>query len=162
MARARDWELRFDLPGDAFSYTQFPPEIASTGLRPDVLLLSRQLRVVFCIELTVPKEERIGESNRSKAAKYEPLKDEAAANGWKLETWPIEIGARGFLGKSAWHLLRALGLGKARVDQARVDMERTVLRCSYFIFVSRNQPEWEPRPLLPAGRPLAADDGQGS
>ncbi len=55
---ARDWEMRVDLN----QRLTFPPEIAATNLRPDLVLWSKSCRHVFIVELTVPWEEAIGEA----------------------------------------------------------------------------------------------------
>jgi hypothetical protein len=108
LARARDWELRVDLPGDRFSYSVFPPEITSTSDRPDILLLSRSEKMILCIELTSPHEERIHAAHVLKASKYEHLTADAAHNGWRLTTWPIEVGCRGCVAFSVNKMLRRL------------------------------------------------------
>ena len=50
LGRARDWKLLADLDKKLC----FPPEIASTNLRPDLVLWSPSLKIVHIIELTVP------------------------------------------------------------------------------------------------------------
>ncbi len=55
---ARDWEMRVDLN----QRLTFPPEIAATNLRPDLVLWSKSRRHVFIVELTVPWEEAIDEA----------------------------------------------------------------------------------------------------
>ena len=40
----------------------FPPKIATTTLRPDMVLWSRSLKKVFIIELTVPWEDSVDET----------------------------------------------------------------------------------------------------
>ncbi len=47
---ARDWKLLADL-GQKLC---FPAEIASTNLRPDLVMWSASFRLVYIIELTVP------------------------------------------------------------------------------------------------------------
>ena len=51
---ARDWQFLFDV---GTGYSIFPPEIAATRQRPDVVIFSQSLRVVILLELTVPLEE---------------------------------------------------------------------------------------------------------
>ena len=64
LVAARDWKLLVDLKGQL----KFPPDVATTTLRPDVLLLSRATKRVVLIELTVPWEERIEEAHERKKA----------------------------------------------------------------------------------------------
>jgi len=50
MEAARDWKMLADLHQRLI----FPPEIATTNLRPDIVLLSGSALIVQLIELTVP------------------------------------------------------------------------------------------------------------
>ncbi|KAG5277490.1 hypothetical protein AALO_G00118230 [Alosa alosa] len=56
---ARDWEMRVDLT----QRLTFPPEIAATNLRPDLVLWSKSCRRAFIVELTVPWEDAIRKSS---------------------------------------------------------------------------------------------------
>ena len=56
LLNANDWEFLFDL-GD--SPLVFPPEIAVTIQRPDILIFSRSKKAVLIIELTVPLQDRV-------------------------------------------------------------------------------------------------------
>lgn len=151
LALATDWQLQCDLPGDGYYYRNgmFPPEVASTGKRPDLLLLSRREKVALCIELTVPNEDNVHKAHASKADRYKHLEDEAASNGWRLSTWPIEVGARGFVAWSTWYFLRAL-FTKARASVIKQQLELVALRCSYYLFLSRGEAIWDSVPLLAA------------
>ena len=149
LALATDWTLTCDLPGDSFSYRNgtFPLNIAATNQRPDILLVSEIAKAAICIELTVPKEERVQQSHDIKAAKYQQLVDDAAANGWRLTVWPIEVGARGFIARSTWTALRALAFGKARAAYIKQQLEAVATRCSYYLFTARNHEVWDEVPL---------------
>eukprot|EP01116_Phalansterium_solitarium_P023925 TRINITY_DN8601_c0_g4_i1.p1 TRINITY_DN8601_c0_g4~~TRINITY_DN8601_c0_g4_i1.p1 ORF type:complete len:134 (+),score=19.74 TRINITY_DN8601_c0_g4_i1:234-635(+) len=120
----------------------FPPEVASTGKRPDLLLLSPSEKIALCIELTVPNEENVHNAHASKAKRYKELEEEAAANGWRLSTWPIEVGARGFVAWSTWYFLKALFTAIKR------QLELVALRCSFYLFVSRSEALWQAVPWL--------------
>eukprot|EP01116_Phalansterium_solitarium_P023159 TRINITY_DN796_c0_g1_i6.p1 TRINITY_DN796_c0_g1~~TRINITY_DN796_c0_g1_i6.p1 ORF type:complete len:542 (-),score=157.79 TRINITY_DN796_c0_g1_i6:981-2606(-) len=155
LALATDWTLTCDLPGDSFSYRNgvFPPSIAATDQRPDMLLVSESAKAAICLELTVPKEERIQQSHEAKAAKYQQLVEDAASNGWRLSIWPIEIGARGFVARSTWAALRALAFGKARATDIRRELELVTSRCSYYLWTARNHDVWDEIPLAWTARP---------
>ena len=57
LGRARDWKLLADL-GKKLC---FPGEIAATDLRPDIVLWSASLKLVYIVELTVPWEGAVEE-----------------------------------------------------------------------------------------------------
>ncbi|KAK0148024.1 hypothetical protein N1851_012273 [Merluccius polli] len=75
---ARDWEMRVDLN----QRLTFPPEIAATNLRPDLVLWSKTCRRVFIMELTVPWEEAIDEAFERKQLRYVNLTAEAEDQDW--------------------------------------------------------------------------------
>eukprot|EP01116_Phalansterium_solitarium_P012518 TRINITY_DN288_c0_g1_i4.p1 TRINITY_DN288_c0_g1~~TRINITY_DN288_c0_g1_i4.p1 ORF type:complete len:1252 (-),score=337.45 TRINITY_DN288_c0_g1_i4:506-4261(-) len=151
LALASDWQLQCDLKGDSYYYRNgmFPPEVASTGKRPDLLLLSPSEKIALCIELTVPNEENVLHAHARKSNRYKELEEEAAANGWRLSTWPIEVGARGFVAWSTWYFLKAL-FTKAQATAIKRQLELVALRCSYYLFVSRGEALWQDVPLLAA------------
>jgi len=85
----------------------FPPEIATTSLRPDMVLWSSSLKV-YIMELTVPWENSV-------EAAYERKQDmlistEAKQCGWGTEDHPVEIGCRGFVATSTTEMLTDLGI----------------------------------------------------
>ena len=76
---ASDWVFLFDLE-DALI---FPPEIAATLQRPDIMIFSRAPRQVILIELTVQLEDRVCVSPmREKEKRYLPLLSLCQSNGW--------------------------------------------------------------------------------
>ncbi|KAI8494176.1 Transcriptional adapter 1 [Branchiostoma belcheri] len=72
-----DWNLRVDLDRRLV----FPEEIASTNLKPDVVLWSTQTKQIVLVELTVPWEERIEEAYERKALKYQNLLQDCVEKG---------------------------------------------------------------------------------
>ena len=68
------------------------------------------MKKIIIIELTVPWEERCGEANERKRAKYDELMTECRGKGWQTWNFPVEVGCRGFPAKSVWWLFSALGV----------------------------------------------------
>jgi hypothetical protein len=148
LARATDWQVVFDLPGkDAFTYHVFPPEVAATENRPDVLLMSRENKWLLALELTCPAEERISASHELKANKYADLAENAFP-GWLISVWPIEVGCRGFVAKSTLKALKALHFSRSQLQTIKRQLEDVARRCSYYIWCSRHSTTWQSRPLL--------------
>ncbi|KAJ7999811.1 hypothetical protein DPEC_G00198290 [Dallia pectoralis] len=79
LGRARDWKLVADLN----QRLHFPSEIATTNLRPDLVLWSSSLHSVYIIELTVPWEAAVEEAFERKSLKYTELAADAEQRGWK-------------------------------------------------------------------------------
>ena len=88
----------------------FPAEIATTILRPDLVLWSPSLKKVLIIELTVPWEDPVDEAYERKHLGYAELAAEAQHRGWNTEVRPVEVGCRGFVAASTTKLLRDLGI----------------------------------------------------
>lgn len=69
----------------------FPPEIATTNLRPNLMLWSSSLRRVYIIELTVPWEDAVEEVYERKSLKYAELAADAEQHGWEARVCPVEV-----------------------------------------------------------------------
>ena len=93
---SKDWIMRVDLD----KQLKIPEQIARTRKRPDMILYSYEIKHIVMIELTVPHEDRIGLAHELKESKYGDLRQECERNGWRCEVWPVEIGVRGFAGRS--------------------------------------------------------------
>ena len=92
MFRANDWKLMVDLDNKAM----FPVEVASTTMRPDIVLWSVSTMLLVIAELTVPWEENISVANEFKSDKYTELIMQCRDNGYKVRCYPVEIGCRGY------------------------------------------------------------------
>lgn len=55
---------------------------------------------VFFVELTVPWEDAVDEDNERKMLRYVDLEAEMEQRGWRGRVGPVEIGCRGFVGRS--------------------------------------------------------------
>ena len=102
-----------DLP----EWEQYPQIIKETRQRPDIVFHSPASKRLIMIELTVPYEARIEEANIYKKEKYLDLGRELKKKGYESEILPIEIGARGFVGASAYNLLTKLSLSLIHISE---------------------------------------------
>ncbi|KAL0186294.1 hypothetical protein M9458_017964, partial [Cirrhinus mrigala] len=102
---ARDWQMRVDLDQRLI----FPPEIATTALRPDIVLWSNSCQLAYIIELTVPWEDALEEAFEHKKLRYSNIAAEAENKGWKIRVRPVEVGCRGFVASTTAKLLREVG-----------------------------------------------------
>ena len=108
---ASDWVLLADLNSNYC----FPVHIAFTQLRPDITIFSNSLRKVILIELTCPCEGKIQSWHSTKINKYIALKTVIESNGWCLELFAVEVGARGYCSKSVLCCFKKLGFNKTRI-----------------------------------------------
>ena len=72
-----------------------------TQLRHDIEIFSNVLRKVILIELICPCEENMESWHSTKINKYLALKATIESNGWSVEIFAVEVGARGYCSKSA-------------------------------------------------------------
>ena len=91
-----DWVFLFDLEAGLI----FPPEIASTTQRPDIVIYSKSEKIVVLIELACPPEDRSSTAHELKKDRYLELLSNCRINGWKAFHFPVEVGSRGFVAYS--------------------------------------------------------------
>ena len=132
---ADDWECTADLPG----WNRYPEVISKSGMRPDIVIHSQSTKQVIMIELTVPYESRMEAAQIYKTEKYADLANNLKREGYQAKVLAAEIGARGFVGASAYNLMKQLsieGRGKTRALKA---MAEAAERCSSWIWSRRNK-----------------------
>lgn len=93
---AYSWEMSVD-----FGRRMQFPEVVHTNLRPDIVLWSVKIR----------------QCHGRRAARCQPLIKKSCDKDWR-HGFPVEIGCRGDLDKSALHVLSALGLNELSKKQA--------------------------------------------
>ena len=135
LATARDWDLQVDLG----KQLRFPETIFTTSLRPDMVLTSVRSKQVVLIELTVPWEERVEEANSRKRGKYEELAVECRARGWRVQNEPVEVGCRGFAGKSLLKVFRSLGIRGRQSRRAISEVTSCAGRASRWLWIRRSE-----------------------
>ena len=119
---------------------RFPQHIVSSGLRPDILLVSESTKNIIIMELTVPWEDRLGEANERKRTKYEHLVIDCRAKGWKARCMPIEVGSRGFVGHSLHKALSALGITGTARSRAIKNITEAAEKASRWLWIRRGEP----------------------
>ena len=145
LLHAQDWEFLYDLGANKLS---FPPEIAATSQRPDIVIFSRTLKAVILIELTVPLEDRTTAAHDRKVSRYASLRNSCEENGWCCSLFAIEVGCLGFVSLSLLRCLENLGFSRSLARQARNECSRIALRCSYLLFLRRGINMWSDQDLF--------------
>uniref|UniRef100_A0A3P9H1W7 Reverse transcriptase domain-containing protein n=1 Tax=Oryzias latipes TaxID=8090 RepID=A0A3P9H1W7_ORYLA len=147
LGRARDWKMLVDLDRKLC----FPREVASTNLRPDLVLWSSTLKLVYIVELTVPWESAIEEAYERKMLRYAELAADAKEQGWSVKVRPVEVGCRGFVATSTPRLLREMGVrGKAQ-RQAIKDLSQAAEKGSQWLWIKRKDLTWASKCLVTDG-----------
>ncbi|XP_049336392.1 uncharacterized protein LOC125802421 [Astyanax mexicanus] len=133
---ASDWQLQVDLG----KQMRFPQQIATTTLRPDMIMTSQSSKQLIILELTVPWEENIEEANERKRAKYQELVEECRGGGWKTFYEPIEVGCRGFAGRSLCKVLSRLGIVGAAKKRAIKSASEAAEKATRWLWMKRADP----------------------
>lgn len=121
---------------------KFPHEIAATSLRPDIIIWSSSAKEVVIVELTVPWEENMEAAFERKKEKYSDLAAECRAGGWRTHIYPVEVGCRGFVGRSTHHLLKVLGVMGPRRRRAERELAEQAEKGSFWLWLRRREPKW--------------------
>jgi hypothetical protein len=136
--KARDWKLLVDLN----QRLHFPIEIAVTNLRPDIVFWSPTLRTAFLVELTVPWEDSVEEAYERKRLKYSELAADAEQRGWKVRIYPVEVGCRGFVGRSSVRFLKDLGMRGQALQQIVKSLSNAAEEASRWLWLKRKDSIW--------------------
>ncbi len=134
----KGWEMRVDLGTQLI----FPTEITQTTLRPDAVVWATAAKKALIIELTVPWEEGIPAAHEFKRLKYTDLAAECRDGGWTTTIHPVEVGCRGFVGKSAIQLLRAAGTTGISLRRAIKELAEEAEKASYWLWLRRRDRNW--------------------
>ena len=120
-----------------------PLNIYSTSERPDIVVWSESLKEVILIELTVGDESNFSDQVARKEVRYnKALIPGITAGGWRAALFTVEVGCRGFWHHTVPALLNHLGFPKRKKKQVLEEAALTALRCSYAIWLARNNRIW--------------------
>ena len=146
LAAAGDWKMAADLK----EVLHFPHHIVHTQERPNIVIWSDTV----IVELTVPWEENMKEAFERKKLRYENLRMECEDKGWACQVMPIEVGCRGFIGRTTTSSLTRLGLTNRARRRATQQLQTAAERASSWMWskVRKSTTVWQNRPpssLLP-------------
>ncbi|KAJ8356956.1 hypothetical protein SKAU_G00197500 [Synaphobranchus kaupii] len=133
-----EWRMEVDLG----RRLHFPREICSTTLRPDIVLWAAEEKSVLLVKLTVPWEEGVEAAHERKRAKYADLVAECREGRWSARLYPVEVGARGFVGGSTTRLLKDLGLRGRAISKATREIAEEVEKASFWLWLRRRDKTW--------------------
>jgi len=111
-----------------------PPYLAISTLRPEPFRP---------FELTSPCEENVESRHRKKLEKYAFLCSEISRKGWKVNSYAVEIGARGFCSESIRCCLRSLGFKNRVIKSTLKSLSQIAVRSSFVIWLSRDSKVWD-------------------
>ena len=137
---AADWVLLSDL-----EKLVIPSFIAVSPLRPDILLYSPSSKRVVLVELTCPCEENMEDWHKTKFYKYDPLSHMMRKNGWSVDLFAVEVGARGYCSLTVKTCLLKLGFQGKLLGKILKRLSTESLKASFEIWLSRDCFDWSRR-----------------
>ena len=123
----------------------FPPRIAFTKLRPDIIIYSNKLKSVILIELTCPCAENMEALHNTKFNKYTPLKNVIENNRWSVDLFAVEVGGRRFT--SVLCCFKSLSLMNRIISNAIMQLSNCSIECSSCIWQTRNNKAWSSKEI---------------
>ena len=128
------------LTADISNYYNFPLNIITTDLRPDLVWWDEAHKSLILAELTVCFETNFEEASQRKSAKYLNLVEQAQAKGYKTELITLQVGSRGVPDLPVFEpLATKLSLPRKELVKLLEDTSRLALAESFSIWCSRNK-----------------------
>ena len=149
--KPNDTIIYIDIPGHQINGGTIPPDIVTTGQRPDIVIINRKEKKIVLFELTVSFEKNADSANARKTRRYIDLTSDLNKNGWSAENIPFEIGSRGHINKRNKTSIEStmknhkISIHKKLFLQS---ISKISLLCSFAIFQAHCQPSWQSPPYL--------------
>ena len=144
-------EVYSDISGLDINGGTIPPDILATQLRPDLVILNRQEKIISLLELTCSFEHNAEAANLRKTLRYTALKSDLEDRGYRCLLVPFEVGSRGHVRKASKSNILNIFLTfniTASSHRCVKNMSKLSLLSSYTIFNAYTQPTWRDPPLL--------------
>ena len=140
-----------DISGLDINGGTIPPDILVTQLRPDLVIINRQEKLISLLELTCSFERNAGAANLRKTLRYTALKSDLEDRGFRCLLVPFEVGSRGHVRKASKSNILNIFLTfniSASPYKCVKNMSKLSLLSSYTIFNAYTQPTWRDPPFL--------------
>ena len=144
-------EVYSDISGLDTNGGTIPPDVLVTQSRPDLVLLDRNAKTIYLMELTCSFEKNFEAANLRKTIRYTPLKSDLEDKGYKCILAPFEIGSRGHVSKSnRASIVNIFANAKITANPFHCikNLSKLSLLSSYTIFHAYTQPTWRDPPFL--------------
>ena len=117
---------------------RLPEHIVISSLRPDMVLFSNSTKQG--INSTVGRKYEV--AHQHKTNKYQGLVEYCRRRGWQAICYPIEIGVKGFAGKSLNMALNNVGITRIKKRTVTRTILKAALESSRWIWIHRNNETW--------------------
>ena len=144
-----------DLKGHMINNSVIPQGILVTagfGSKPDLVIISRQIKKIVLLELTSPLERNLNKAHDYKVDKYTGIESDLKAKGWTVHLVPLEVGSRGHILKHTKNhitsTLKELNFKIKHHNKLFQNMSKISVLCTFSIFHAYQTKEWVNPPLL--------------
>ena len=79
-------------------------------------------KIVIWIELTSPWEENMAIRHMEKKEKYNQLKIDCEAKGWRVHPFEVEVGCRGYVAESFHYTFKKVGFSKQEIKELKQEL----------------------------------------
>ena len=131
-----------DIPGLDINGSTIPPDILVILSRPDLVIINRNIKHVYLLELTCSFERNILAAHQRKSTKYISLKNYIESAGYTCFLIPFEIGSRGHVTSgNRMNIVNTFIQNKINTNALKCikQLSKISLLCSFSIF---HQPSW--------------------
>ncbi len=70
------------------------------------------------------------------------LAAECRESGWNVRLYPVEVGAGGFVGRSASCLLKDMGLREAKLSRSTKELSEEAEKASHWLWLKQRDKAW--------------------
>ena len=96
--------------------------------------------------------------HNSKMSKYSPLKTVIELNGWCVDLFPVEVGARGYCSKTVSFCLKRIGFNNRLIKSTIKKLSKLSMESSFCIWLARNNKAWTESSLKSTGKDFLNDN----
>ena len=76
-----------------------------------------------------------------------PLKSVIESNGWNVDLFAVEVGARGYCSRSVLCCFKSLGLRNRTINTTIKQLSKCSMECSFCIWLARNNKAWSSKEI---------------
>ena len=85
--------------------------------------------------------------HNAKVNKYLPLKSVIENNGWSVDLFAVEVGARGYCSRSVLCCFKSLGLRNCTINTTTKQISKYSMESSFCIWLARTNKAWSTKEI---------------
>ena len=134
--------IKFIKPATKCSKTKNVPKSILDLASDDIVLILKSSNQAVLLELTCPCEGNRENWHSQKLNKYTPLAKVIEENGWAVDLFAIEVGARGYSSKSFPICFKRVRFDNKTAQKATKSLSCISMKTSFYILPARTSSSW--------------------